>query len=88
MTDTERKDAIPVAAELGVHGEARSEEVRAEQGPPPADFAERPPSGVPVPTGDALDAAQVMEMTGEAGNTSAPNAASQETGELDPGAGE
>lgn len=87
MTDPERQDVIPVAAELGVHGEAGSESVQAEQGPPPADFAERPASGVPVLEGRPLDAAQVAALTGDASDTSEANIALQEAEGLDPRAG-
>ncbi|SEJ59489.1 hypothetical protein SAMN04488058_11180 [Deinococcus reticulitermitis] len=87
MTDPKRQDVIPVAAELGVHGEARSESVRAEQGPPPADFAERPASGVPVLEGEPLGAEQVTTLTGDASDTADANVALQEAEGLDPRAG-
>lgn len=88
MTDAKRDSALPVAAELSVHADehAAPSEVVAEQGPPPADFAQRPASGVDVTPGEGLSAEQVTAMTGEAADATDANIELQETQGLDTGA--
>ena len=88
MTDAKRDSALPVAAELSVHADehAAPSEVVAEQGPPPADFAQRPASGVDVTPGEGLSAEQVTAMTGEAADATEANIELQEAQGLDTGA--
>lgn len=82
MTDSERDSAPPVAAELSVHAESR--EVVAEQGPPPADFAQRPASGVSANSGQSLSAEQVAAMTGSDTEAADANAALKDAEGIDP----
>ena len=86
MTDAERNSTVPVAAELSVHADehAASSEVVAEQGPPPADFAQRPASGVDVTPGQSLSAEQVAAMTGGDAEAADTNTALKQNEGLDP----
>ena len=86
MTDSERDSAPPVAAELSVHADehAESREVVAEQGPPPADFAQRPASGVDANSGQSLSAEQVAALTGGDTETADANAALKDAEGIDP----
>lgn len=86
MTDSERDSAPPVAAELSVHADehAESREVVAEQGPPPADFAQRPASGVDANSGQSLSAEQVAALTGGDTETADINAALKDAEGIDP----
>lgn len=85
MTDAKRDTVPPVAAELSVHADehAQNTEVVAEQGPPPADHAQRPASGVKVHTGEGLSAEQVAAMTGATGEATDANVELQEAQGLD-----
>lgn len=85
MTDAKRDTVPPVAAELSVHADehAQNPEVVAEQGPPPADYAQRPASGVEVQPGEGLSAEQVAAMTGGAGEATDANVQLQQAQGLD-----
>lgn len=67
MTPEDRENTVPLNPVASARPEdaADSGHATAEQGPPPADFAQRPRSGVPVPTGEALPADQVAALVGE-----------------------
>ena len=86
MTDAERNSTVPVAAELSVHADehAAGSEVVAEQGPPPADFAQRPASGVDVTPHEGLSAEQVAAMTGGDADAADANAALKDAEGIDP----
>ncbi|RJF72439.1 hypothetical protein D3875_13650 [Deinococcus cavernae] len=88
MTD-DRDKIIPVDPSLSARQpETRDEPVQAEQGPPPADYAERPASGAPLPNGERLSGSQVTDLLGteEADTVNGTNRALQEAGGLDPDA--
>jgi len=84
MTDSERDSAPPVAAELSVHADehAESREVVAEDSP--ADFAQRPASGVSANSGQSLSAEQVAALTGGDTETADINAALKDAEGIDP----
>ncbi|GGI90088.1 hypothetical protein [Deinococcus wulumuqiensis] len=88
MTDAKRDTVPPIAAELSVHADEHAvpSEVVAEQGPPPADYAQRPASGVDVTPGEGLSAEQVVTMTGGDAEAADANVELQEAQGLDTGA--
>lgn len=86
MTDSKRDAPLPVAAELGVHAEQTQTQTAAEQGPPPADHASRPASGVEVTPHDGLSAAEVAAMTGGSEDSTDANIALEEAAGIDPSA--
>lgn len=67
MTPDDRENTVPLNPVASARPEdgADSGDAAAEQGPPPVDFAQRPRSGVPVPTGEALPGEQVAALVGE-----------------------
>ena len=64
---------VPARPAKDADEHAAPSEVVAEQGPPPADFAQRPASGVDVTPGEGLSAEQVTAMTGEAADATDAN---------------
>ncbi|KQR04730.1 hypothetical protein [Deinococcus sp. Leaf326] len=87
MTDN-RRDALPVVPNLSVREDApEMQEVRAEQGPAPADLAGRAAPPVPAPSGDGLSAAEVARLTGS-GNTATTDRALNRAEGVDPDASE
>ena len=71
MTDY-RRDPLPVVPSLSVREDApESQDGRAEQGPAPADLAERAAPPVPTPSGEGLSAAEVARLTGTGEDTAA-----------------
>ena len=56
MTQDDHQDALPVNPTLAVRPSVSDADSPAEQGDAPADFAARPASGVPTPSGEGLSA--------------------------------
>ncbi|BDP40335.1 hypothetical protein DAETH_03040 [Deinococcus aetherius] len=67
MTSDDDRDALPVNPTLAVRSEPQTDDQTAEQGDAPAGFATRPASGVPTPSGDHLNAAEVTALLGGGG---------------------
>ena len=92
MTD-DRKKTIPVDPTLSTRQPDRqAERVHAEQGPAPADYAERPESGAPQPSGEGLTSDQVTALLGsenaDAASVTGTNRALQQAEDIDPDAGQ
>ena len=92
MTDP-RDKTLPVDPNLAPHQpDMTTEATVAEQGPPPADYAERPESGAPTPGGERLSGAQVADLIGpdnaDAARVTDTNRALQEAEGIDPDAGQ
>lgn len=89
---TDEKKALSVNPTLAPRTEVTPEDSVAEQGPPPADYAARPESGAPPPSGESLTSTQVADLLGSE-NTDATtgndtNRALQEAEGIDPDAGQ
>lgn len=89
MTD-QRDKIIPVDPTLSARQpDPQEESVKADQGPPPADYAGRPESGAPVPSGEPLSSAQVSGLLGQdAASVTDTNRALQQAEGIDPDAGQ
>ncbi|WP_216328394.1 hypothetical protein [Deinococcus aestuarii] len=65
MTRDDDQDAPPVNPTLAVRPAVADESPSVEQSDAPADFAIRPASGVPIPSGKGLNADQVTALLGD-----------------------
>ncbi|WP_102127626.1 hypothetical protein [Deinococcus planocerae] len=69
MTQDDDQNTLPVNPTLAVRLSVSDTDSPAEQGDAPVDFAARPASGVPLPSGEGLSANQVTALLGDVEET-------------------